>query len=29
MHRFVEHQDVAQQLGEGGDADRLITAHVV
>ena len=28
-HRFVWGQDVAHQMGEGGDADHLIGAHVV
>ena len=29
MHGFVGRQDVAHQVGQGGDADHLIGAHVV
>ena len=29
MHGFVWRQDVAHQMGKGGDADHLIGAHVV
>jgi len=29
VHGFVGRQDVAHQMGKGGDADHLIGAHVV